>query len=541
MAMRRPTLLPGTLFLLSAANSQATTCEGLRSLDLASTEIVAAQEVRAGPVQMPSYMGEPAAMIHLPAHCRVAGVLRPTPDSLIRFETWMPVSGWNGRFEGVGNGNYAGMLSIEALAHGVLRGSAIATTDTGHSSTPADPQASAWGSRREKVIDFGYRAIHEMTRVSKQLVRAYYGVPPRNSYFVSCSNGGRQGLMSAQRYPQDYDGIVAGAPARSWTRLNSTFMAHHRRFTLDPETRLPEGKVALLAQAVTRVCDGADGLVDGVIDDPRLCRFDTASLQCRGEDAADCLTVKQIETVRLLRQGTSTPAFARLPGLPPGTESDAWTTWIFGLPPMRSGYDYLGTPFFRDLLYNDPAWTPAKFDLDRDSAAARRELSPILDADDPDLRRYFARGGKLILYTGWLDPAIPALDTIEYYDDVRRRVGADVADRHMRLFVVPGMAHCGDGPGFTSFGQWYNGTGRPRDDVRAALFRWVERGSAPATLAAARSGASLWTDPRVGMKPGESRPTRLVCAYPRHARWIGTGSTDEAANFACSDGEDAAR
>lgn len=520
--------------LLAPLGGHATTCESLRSLVLASTEIVVAETVPAGPVLLPSYLDEAVERINLPAHCRVAGVIRPTSDSYIRFEAWMPISGWNGRFEGVGNGNYAGMLSIEALAHGVLRGAAIATTDTGHESTPADPATSMWGGSREKIIDFGYRGIHETARVGKQLVRAYYGKPPRNSYFVSCSNGGRQGLMSAQRYPEDYDGIVAGAPARGWTRLMSMFMAHERRYAIDPATRLSEKKVELLVDATTRACDALDGLKDGIIDDPRRCPFDSAALQCKGEDADNCLTVAQVKTVNLLHAGIVNPSTARVRGMPAGSESAAWNLWIFGQPPLKSGYDYLGTPLFRDLVYRDASWTAERFNLERDSEVAHQQLAQVLDADEPDLRPYFARGGKLILYAGWLDAAIPALDTIDYYEEVRQRAGAELANANARLFVVPGMAHCGDGPGFSSFGQWYNGTGRPTEDIRAALFDWVENGHAPDSLSATRQAESLWTDPRVGLQSGKTRPTRLVCAWPRRARWIGSGSTEDAANFRCT-------
>jgi feruloyl esterase len=219
----------------------------------------------------------------------------------------MPVRGWTGRFEGVGNGNYAGMLSAGALPYGIIRGSAIATTDTGHESTPADPRAAHWAGSREQLIDFGHRAVHLTASVAKKIVSAFYGTPARHSYFVSCSNGGRQGLMSALRYPEDFEGIVAGAPARSWTRLNSTFMSHHKRYVSDPETRLPEQKVQLLTKATTAACDAVDGVLDGIVDDPRTCTFDAAMLRCDGDESENCLTAKQLETVRLLRAGTSVP------------------------------------------------------------------------------------------------------------------------------------------------------------------------------------------------------------------------------------------
>jgi feruloyl esterase len=499
MASGRVALIPLALLLRVPTVAAAVTCEALRFSAPVGTEIVTAATVPARPAQVQVAPGEPARALELPAHCRIAGVIRPTSASHIRFELWMPVRGWTGRFEGVGNGNYAGMLSAGALPYGVIRGSAIAATDTGHESTPADPRTAHWAGSREQLIDFGHREVHLTASVAKKIVSAFYGTPARHSYFVSCSNGGRQGLMSALRYPEDFDGIVAGAPARSWTRLNSTFMSHHKRYVSDPERRLPEQKVQLLAKATTAACDAVDGVLDGIVDDPRTCTFDAAMLRCDGDESENCLTAKQLETVRLLRAGTSVPPAARLAGLPAGTESDAWSTWVFGRPSTQSGFEYLSVPFFRDFLYRDPDWTPAAFDLERDSAAAKRELAPILDADDPDLTRYFARGGKLILYAGWLDPAIPALDTIEYYEALRGRTG----------------------------------TGRPHEDVRAALFDWVENGRAPEQILAARQGESLWTDPRADMPRGNELPTRPLCAYPNRARWTGRGSTDDAANFLC--------
>lgn len=539
IALHPTRLLPLlALALLSplARADDAARCAALASLALPGTEVTRATHVPAGPFRPEPPQPAEGAPAALPAHCRVSAIARPSPTSVIRIELWMPSLGWNGRFEGVGNGNYAGMLSLGALPHGVLRGSAIATTDTGHTSTPADPKLAEWAIDPEKLADFGHRAVHELARIGKALAAAHYGTPARNAYFVSCSNGGRQGLMAAQRHPGDFDGIVAGAPARSWTRLNSAFMSHHRRFLLDPASRLPPEKVELLRRSVLAACDARDGIVDGIVDDPRQCGFDDATLRCEGTDGPNCLTTKQLDTVRALRAGVASPPQARLAGLPPGTESEAWNTWIFGQAPMRSGFDYLGTPFFRDLLRRDPSWTAQRFDLEYDSARAARELSPVLDADDPDLRPFFAAGGKLVLYAGWLDPAIPALDTIEYHDAVRATVGAQAADTSMRLFLFPGVAHCGDGPGYSAFGQWFNGTGKPDGDIRAALFDWVETGRAPSALVATRGGDDLWLDPRSGTPVGARPPTRLVCAHPLRARWNGAGSPDEAANFTCEQG-----
>ncbi|MFN5011264.1 MAG: tannase/feruloyl esterase family alpha/beta hydrolase [Gammaproteobacteria bacterium] len=531
-------LLPVLLIAAACATPLAradavAACERIADTTLSGAEVLHATAVPAGPLRADDR--EPAAVgtTSLPAHCRVSLVARPSPDSHIRIEVWMPSTGWNGRFEAVGNGNYAGMLSMDALPHGILRGSVIATTDTGHESTPADPKLADWAVHRGKLLDFGHRAIHEMARLGKALAALHYGTAPKNAYFVSCSNGGRQGLMAAQRHPKDFDGIVAGAPARSWTRLNSAFMSHHRRFLLDPASRLPPEKVELLRRAVLAACDARDGLQDGMVDDPRRCPFDDAVLRCEGADRADCLTDAQLDTVRALRAGIAAPASARLAGLPPGTESEAWDTWIFGTSPMKSGYDYLGTPFFRDVLHRDPTWTAERFDLAADSARAARELSPVLDADDPDLRPFLAAGGKLILYTGWLDPAIPALDTLEYYEAARAAVGAATAEGSMRLFMFPGVAHCGDGPGFSSFGQWFNGTGGPAEDIRAALIAWVEQGRVPDTLVATRGGDDLWLDPRVAASGDARPPTRLVCAYPKRARWTGQGSPGQAGNFRC--------
>jgi len=498
-------LLPVLLIAAACATPLAradavAACERIADTTLSGAEVLHATAVPAGPLRADDR--EPAAVgtTSLPAHCRVSLVARPSPDSHIRIEVWMPSAGWNGRFEAVGNGNYAGMLSMDALPHGILRGSVIATTDTGHESTPADPKLADWAVHRGKLLDFGHRAIHEMARLGKALAALHYGTAPKNAYFVSCSNGGRQGLMAAQRHPKDFDGIVAGAPARSWTRLNSAFMSHHRRFLLDPASRLPPEKVELLRRAVLAACDARDGLQDGMVDDPRRCPFDDAVLRCEGADRADCLTDAQLDTVRALRAGIASGR-ALLP---------------------RSG-----------ALPADPTRPARRRRLAADSARAARELSPVLDADDPDLRPFFAAGGKLILYTGWLDPAIPALDTLEYYEAARAAVGAATAEGSMRLFMFPGVAHCGDGPGFSSFGQWFNGTGEPAEDIRAALIAWVEQGRVPDTLVATRGGDDLWLDPRVAASGDARPPTRLVCAYPKRARWTGQGSPGQAGNFRC--------
>jgi Tannase and feruloyl esterase len=519
-----PTLVISVCVLAStapAAIAQTTGCEGLADLKLPTTTIATAQSVAAGAFVPVS--GSAAAFKALPAFCRVTGVIKPTSDSDIKFEVWMPAANWNGKFQGVGNGGFAGSITYSGLGAGVARGYAVASTDTGHSGGNAD-----WApGHPEKVLDYGHRGIHEMTETAKRVVKAFYGDGPKRSYFASCSNGGRQALMEAQRYPSDYDGIIAGAPANDFTGTLTLFAWNMRLTLADPASYIPSAKLNAIEAAGLAACDARDGLTDGVLDDPSKCRFDPKVLQCKGAETDECLTEKQVAALASIYAGPRDAAGRQItPGFMPGAETGpgGWTAWVTGATPTASLQFFFATQGFKYLVYGDPNWNYQTFDLERDGKQATERLAATLNATDPDLKAFNARGGKLILYHGWNDAALPPTNTIDYYQKVIQTMGAQQAQGFVRLFMVPGMQHCGGGPGPNSFGQFLtNDQSDPERDLTLALERWVEQGVAPSQVIAAK-------------RPGANAPptrTRPLCAYPQVARYKGSGAVDEAANFSC--------
>lgn len=501
----------------------AASCEALARLSLPQTTITTAASVAAGDFTPPG--GRP---LHgLPAFCRVAGTIQPAADSNIQFEVWMPASDWNGKFHGAGNGGFAGDINYAEMATVIAQGYAAASTDTGHRASFID---ATWAlGHPEKVIDFGYRAIHETAQKAKAIIGAFYGSGPRHSYFTSCSNGGRQALMEAQHFPDDYDGVIAGAPANFWTHLLASSMWDSQATLADPASYIPARKLPAIQAAALAACDRQDGVQDGVIENPPSCRFDPAVLLCKGPESDSCLTAAQLTALQKIYRGPrDTKGVQVFPGYSPGGEAEpgGWAVWITGLAPQQSLMYRFGTQYFKAMVFADPVWDFRTFQLDRDTAASDRKMSGALNATDPDLRRFAARGGKLILYHGWSDAAIPAANTVDYYRSVLSLMGAASSGRFIRLFMVPGMEHCGGGAGPDVFGQFGGGSGDPRNDTAAALERWVERGIAPERIVA--------TEYKNGAVPASGVVrTRPLCAYPLIAHWKGTGSTDDAGNFAC--------
>jgi len=499
-------------------------CEALGRLALPATTITTAQAVAAGSFTAPAG----ARLDKLPGFCRIAGTIKPASDSNIQFEVWMPSSGWNGKFQGIGNGGFAGSISYGSLADAVQHGYAAASTDTGHQGAPTD---AAWAlGHPEKIVDFGYRAIHEMTDKGKAIVEAYYSSRPKRSYFSSCSNGGRQALMEAQRYPDDYDGIIAGAPANYWTHLLLSSVSNLQATAGSKSTYIPPSKLPAIEAAVLAACDLNDRVKDGVIEDPAHCRTNPELLQCRGAESDGCLTDPQVQALKKLYDGTR-DAKGRLlfPGYAPGGEADpaGWRPWITGPAPDKSLLFAFGTGFYRNMVFNDTGWDYNKLNIDRDAKAADERMGPRLNATNPDLRRFNKRGGKLILYHGWSDAAIPAQNTIDYYRSVVKKMGVRKADAFVRLFMVPGMQHCAGGVGPNLFGQLGVAQGDPQHNIAAALERWVEQGVAPEEIIAARRKNAADAASAI-------ERTRPLCAYPKAARYKGSGSTDDAANFECS-------
>jgi feruloyl esterase len=509
------------LALAAALPLTAATCETLAKLSLPDLTVSLAEIRQPGAFTSP-YGGRPLA--NLPEFCRVAGTLKPTPDSDIRFEVWLPLAAaWNGKFQGIGNGGYAGTISFAGLADAVRNGYASVSTDTGHEDTRGNK--AEWALHHpEKITDFGYRGIHETAVAAKAIVQAYYGDAPKHSYFSSCSNGGRQALMEAQRFPADYDGIVAGAPANNWTHLLSSAASGVRATMAEPASYIPPSKLPAIQSAVLRQCDKTDGVEDGVIEDPRACHFDTAVLQCKGPETDSCLTVPQLAALNTIYGGLRDSKGRQLmPGLSPGGEAEpgGWASWVTGKAPGQSEMFSYGTQFFQNMLYSDPAWDFHKYDPDRDTKAADDKLARYLNATDPDLSAFQNRGGKLILYHGWADAAIPALNTIDYFQSVQKKMGPRTA-AFVRLYMVPGMQHCGGGAGPNLFGQSGVAKSDPQHDIDAAIEAWVEQGAAPASIVATKTDAQ-----------GATVRTRPLCPFPQTAKWKGSASTGDAANFSC--------
>jgi len=531
--------VPLTLLLGSAVVPQAEAtlpCEGLVQLSLAKAKVTSAQTVAAGTFTVPANLtpwmaGDPAAYKALPAFCRVSAQAAPSADSDIKIEVWMPVSGWNGRFRAHGNGGFAGEIDYRLLGDAAGRGYATAATDTGHSASGIDAR---WAlGHPEKVIDFGYRAIHEMTQVAKGVIEAFYGKSPAHSYFASCSNGGRQALMEAQRFPQDYDGILAGAPANFWTHLLTSAVWDAQATTLEGASYIPATKLPAIARSVNDACDAKDGVADGILNDPGACQFDPAAMLCKDGDAATCLTAPQVTALKKLYEGARDSSGRRIfPGFLPGAEEGegGWGPWITGSAPGKGLLFTFGTGFFSDMVYDKADWDYKTANLDQAVKAADDKTARMLNATDPDLKPFKDRGGRLILYHGWNDPAISALNTIDYYESVMKTMPPGEVEPFLRLYMAPGVQHCGDGPGPSSFGQ--AGETRPSDpqhSLQLALEQWVERGTAPSTIIATRYAQ---TSPSAAATT-EVRMTRPLCVYPQTAAYRGTGDTSDAASFTC--------
>jgi feruloyl esterase len=481
-------------FMLVGLLAAAAPCERLKSLAGPDMTITVAELVAAGPYA--AGRGEQA--VALPAHCRIAAALTPTPDSHIEMELWLPAENWNGKFLAVGNGGWAGTISLSAMASALKEGYATASNDTGHKGGSAQ---FALG-HPEKLIDFGYRAMHEMAMKSKAIVSAFYDRGPRLSYYNGCSTGGRQGMMEAQRYPDDFDGIIAGAPVYNQIHLNESQVSLQVDLLREVSRVVPPNKVALFANAVIGACDALDGVKDGIVNDPARCTFDPATLLCKAGDAGDCLTAAQVASAKTAYTAVKTKTGEVVyPGHAPGFEA-GWRMPTPGAPL---------NPLFADMPRyigrQDAQWDVMSFDLDTDLALALKHAG-FIEANDPDLAKFKARGGKLLLYHGWADPGPAPANTIRYYSDVIRTLGSK-QDDWMRLFLLPGVGHCGGGPG------------PDQADFLGALERWRESGAAPDQIR-----ASHVTNNHVDM-------TRPLCPYPQVAQYKGGGSTNDAANFVC--------
>jgi feruloyl esterase len=488
-------------------------CGDLANLNLPDTTIMSAEEVPAGPFPFgnvaPTCSSDIASPL-LPAFCRVQGTIGP---GQIKFEVWLPLEGWNGKFEGLGNHGFAGNIEYSDMGPELVKGYAVAGTDTGHAGSAPLP----WMQNEQQIIDYGSRGIHEMTVKSKAIIEEFYGKPPKYSYFNGCSTGGKEGLMEAQRYPKDYDGINVGGSANFAQIHNRVQYVWNGQVTFGRGVPLAGSTLALINDAAVAVCDALDGVVDGVIDDPRSCPFEPASLLCSlGQDPNTCLTAAQVDALEKVYAGPRNPRTGEeiYPGLVRGSER-GWGGHTAG-PNIFSTADQ----FFKFMVYNDPNWDYRTFNFDSDLAYTDAHFSQLLDAIDPDLSAFRKRGGKILYSHLWSSTTHTATRSIEYYEDVvsflrgrrdRRDEALEKTREFFRLFMAPGGSGS-NGP--DSF------------DSLPYLERWVEHGIPPKSILASHK-----TNDVVDR-------TRPLCPYPEVAVYKGSGSTDEAANFVCRDPRD---
>lgn len=530
--MRRCFLMRSTVALrivfglvLSAASypagAQTDKCAHLTMLSIPDVTIQSAVETHATTLTI---LGPGTDRSHLPDFCRVTAVATPTSDSAIKFEVWIPSgSRWDDRFQGVGNGGYSGNISYRAMAHALALGDATASTDTGHEGDDLEFAA----GHPEKIIDWGYRSIHVMTEAAKLIIRDYAGHFPIHSYFTGCSTGGGQALSQAERFPDDYDGILAGAPGDYRVRLNAGFLW---AFSVDHaalDATLTAEKLSLLHKAAITACDALDGVRDGIIDDPLQCHFNPRELLCKGTDGPECLTKSQVHTAQEIYRGPHVGTTQIFPGYEPGSEElkglfiGGWGAYLTG----RS--DPMRLDFWKYWVFDDPNWDWHTFDFRRDVSYADQRLAAV-NATESNLNPFYARGGKLIIYHGWSDPVVPPRASIDYFENVSGNLGSSKTEGTVRLFLIPAMGHCVGGYGplpatnqMPGQGTSTAGEGGSEHDFLAALEDWVEKGVPPQRILATQVLAN-------------NRPrTRPICAYPRVAKWIGTGSTDMAINFRC--------
>ena len=526
---------------VGSVQSAALSCEEIAQLEVQDAVINAVTAVPAGGQQFIQSEGYPTPVnVTLDVDiCRVQGTAMPTPESRINFELWILSSEWNKKLMAFGNGGYSAKMSsgYSSMTKQVARGNATVVGDTGHDT---EDMMFVVGNP-ESMADWGYRSVHAITVAAKFILKNSQGTSPLYSYYQGCSTGGGQGLAEAQRYPDDFDGILVGDPGNNRMRLNIAFMymflANHntndnstpiiplsRDTSLSPEL---QNKLPMIQSRVIEICDSLDGVTDGILDDPRLCvapDFDEDMLLCTGGDAADCLTEEQVTALRNLHTGpldlretvnnVSNPNYSMpIYQFPKGSESSMYNYMGLSGEPARAD-------FWRYWVFNDPNWDWWSFDFNRDLTYAVQTVSPVVDSIDPDLKPFRDSGGKIIIYNGWADGVVSATDTALYYDNVVKTVSGTEATAYedtqsfARLFLVPGMGHCrGDFcPGIT--GQDGALAASAETDFMLALENWVENGIAPDMMIGAKTVS------------GEVDMTRPICPYPQIAKYIGPAPAD---------------
>lgn len=513
--MKRYRMVFGFLIFLALApldvtHASATGCENIRSLELDDTEITSAAVVASGAFIPPGQSAVGTATnpyAPLPSFCRVTGIRHPGPESSIGFEIWMPASGWNGKLVGVGNGAWAGSIAYPAMIAPLSKGYATVAGDGGHQGSPVDAGFAA--GHPERLVDFGYRAVHEMTVAAKAIIEAFYGRKAERSLFASCSTGGRQALMEASRYPDDYDGISSMAPANPTVALMVGSLWTSSATSKNPASKIPPAALEWVRKVAVASCDADDGVKDGIISAPNRCHFDVGSLQCKRAShgtqgaSSQCLTEPQIAALRAIYQGPRNPRTGEtiIPGFEPGSEAGL-SIQVSGAGPIAPVLSY-----FRDVVFSDPEWNFRTFDYDKDASRALSLHGGWVDVQPASVVGYLASGRKLLISHGWSDPLVPPLASVDFYEALTAAQGADGRD-NARLFMIPAMGHCTGGDGPFVF------------DPISTIDTWVATGQPPERIV-------------VSNPPGAAARTRLICPYPQEPVYSGTGSAGDEKNFRC--------
>jgi hypothetical protein len=516
----------------AAHAAAAANCADLSHVALPKTTITLAESVAAGSFTPPVPDWARTFMHPRPIpvpFCRVTGEIRPTPDSNIKFEVWLPPSGWSGRYESVGNGGFAGSIRYDSMLNPLLAGSVVASTDDGHDGPAIGPNGADWAfGHPEKIVDYGYRAVHLTAVAAKAITAAFYGRQAKHAYFVGCSKGGQEGFMEAQRYPEDFDGIVSGAAANQWTDLFSSFVWAESLNLASRASYLSADDLAKISAAVTAACETPATAKNEFISDPLRCEVPPSSIG---------LTPEKLRTYEAIHQGPKDKSGRQTyAGQAYGSEVE-WNEIVsaatFEAAETDAQMSMYGGNFFRNFVYQDKNWSFHNFDLDKGRADAERTVGRIMNADDMRFTRFKARGGKFIAYAGMADAIVTPLSAVHSYQGVVAAQGkaSDPAtlarvQQFYRLFLAPGVGHCGGGAGPNQFGQ-AGGTGDADHDMVAALVQWVEEGVSPTRIVATKF---IGDDKSKGVAM-----TRPLCAFPQIAKYKGSGDVADAANFACAD------
>jgi hypothetical protein len=513
---------------------QPDNCAQLTKSGTPQLTISSAAAVAAGALQLPPGPMGPVDTSKLPAFCRVQGSIHPSSDSDIGFEVWLPTSNWNHEYVQLGNGGLAGHIDTSAFVSRLAQGYATGSTDDGHKAAGTD---GAWAiGHPEKVKDFGYRAVHETSEAAKKLIAQYYGAPAKYSYFNGCSEGGREAMMEAQRYPRDFNGILAGATAHYWTKLMAAF-AWNAQALNSSESFIPESKRPAIEEAALAACPGTKGVDDKFIQNPLQCHFDPSVLLCKGTEQSDkCLTQPQVEALKKIYGGpkNSRTGAPISPGYEPGAEAEpgfpgiSFASYVFGSGPGASLDAAFSSSFYGGFVFEDPKWSFTKLNFDSDISLTEKKVGEELNASNPDLAPFKAAGGKLLQYDGWYDGSPSPLHSVDYYEHVEKKLGGLAAtESFYRLYMVPGMMHCGLGPGPNMFGNLldFAPANDPEHNIEVALHQWVEKGVAPNEIVATKY---VENNPAKGVDM-----TRPLCSYPQVATYSGKDDPKQAANWKC--------